>query len=141
MTIGWAKRHGGYSGGKTRLAGAFLGFFALLPYFFLPLVYYNHLTQFSFPAAYGDPRAGPPLAVSQPEKPHRPWHDSNSCPICRTTQTFEDGGFLSSCPVAEQPGMTGIFSDSDHSPGIARLELLISRIRAPPISSLALPII
>jgi len=132
----WDKRHGGYPGAKTRRAGAFLGFYALLPYFFLPLIYYGHLNQFSLPAAYGDPRAGPSKAVSQPQKPHYPFHESSSCTICRTTQTVKNGGFFPSCPVVEHPALTGIFSECGRSSGCGCLEALISRTRAPPISSL-----
>jgi hypothetical protein len=131
----WANRHKGYPGGKSRRAGAYLGFSALLPYFFLPIIYFFHLTLSPLPAAYGDPRAGPSEAVSQPQKPHYPFHDSNSCPICRITQTVKDGGFLPSYLGVELPALTGIIAERSRSSGCSCLEVCISRTRAPPISS------
>ena len=39
-----------YSAGKQLLLGSLFGFFALSWFFLLPLVYYCHLSNFSFPA-------------------------------------------------------------------------------------------
>ena len=39
-----------YPGRKQLTIGTFLGFFALSWFFLLPLVYYCHLSNFSFPA-------------------------------------------------------------------------------------------
>ena len=56
-----------------------------LPWFvvFLPAVYYSHFPKPFLPTFHNDPKAGPLAIGTYPEKPTRPYHDRNSCPICR----------------------------------------------------------
>jgi hypothetical protein len=127
------QKTGHHSGSRPLHLGTLFCLFVFLPYFFLPLLYYAHLTQFSLPVESRDPRAGPPIAVSPPAKSPQPFHDSSSCPICRVAQTFEDGGLLLSCPKAERPVMAGIFSES-HFSDFADPETIAHKNRGPPIS-------
>ena len=66
-----------------------------LPYLFLPAVYYSHLIGALLPAFQEDHRAGPLAIGTHPEKPPGPYHDNNSCPICRASSNFQDYGFFS----------------------------------------------
>lgn len=127
------------SGRKPLRLGFFFGFLALLANFLLPLIYYGHLTSFSLPASSGDPRAGPPITLSHPEKPLFPYHD-NLCPICQAASSFQDYGFLPVLPLPDSAALVGLLPCRDRTQGITNLAQLVSRPRGPPIAFPAWPV-
>jgi hypothetical protein len=122
-----------HSGGKLTRLGPPSCFLAFLLYFLLPLIYYIHLTEFSLPASYGEPRAGPSIIWGNPEKPPSPYHDNNSCPICQAASSCQDYTFF---PILQNPdnaSLVRLSSFKDPNPGISNFNFLVSRPRSPPV--------
>jgi hypothetical protein len=113
---------------------SFLCLVVFLPYLLLPAVYYSHLTAALLPAFHEDPRAGPPAIGTHPEKPPGPYHDSNSCPICRSASSFQDYGFFSLPQAPEGATRVWLAAFITPTPGIANSDFLVSGPRAPPVS-------
>ncbi len=105
-----------------------------LPYLLLPAVYYGHLTAAFLPAFQGDPRAGPPAIGPHTEKPPGPYHDSDSCPICRAASSLQDYGFFSFPQLAECATQVRLAAHIGPIPIIANPDFLVSGPRAPPVS-------
>jgi hypothetical protein len=105
-----------------------------LPYLLLPAVYYSHLTGALLPAFQEDPRAGPLAIGTYPEKPPGPYHDSNSCPICKGASSFQDYGFfaLPQSPEGVTPVWLAAFTSP--TPGTTNSDFLVSGPRGPPVS-------
>ncbi|MCX5890663.1 MAG: hypothetical protein NTY36_14630 [Deltaproteobacteria bacterium] len=105
-----------------------------LPYLLLPAVYYSHLTAAFLPAFQGVPRAGPLAIGTYPEKPQEPYHDSNTCPICRGgTSSFQDYGFCSLPQAPEGATPAWLAAVISPTPIIATSDFLVSEPRAPPV--------
>jgi hypothetical protein len=115
---------------------AFLCLLLLLPYLLLPAVYYGHLTVAFLPASQEDPIAiAGPLAIgTSTEKPPRPYHNSNACPICRAASSLQDFGFFSLPQPPECANQVWITAFNSPTPAIANSDLLVSGPRAPPVS-------
>jgi hypothetical protein len=100
---------------------------------FLPAVYYSHLTAAFLPAFQEDPRAGPLASGTHPEKPPGPYHDSDSCPICRATSSFQDYGLFSLPQFTDWTTQVRLAAFITPTPGIANSDFLVSGPRAPPV--------
>ncbi len=111
-----------------------LCFVVFLPYLLQPSVYYSHLTAAFLPAFQGDPRAGPLAIGTHPEKPPGPYHDSNSCPICRAFSSFQDYGFFTLPQLTDCATQVRLAVLISPTPIIANSDFLDSGPRAPPIS-------
>jgi len=105
-----------------------------LPYLLLPAIYYSHLTAAFLPAFQWVPRAGPPAIGTHPEEPLGPYHNSNSCLICRAGSRFQDYGCFSLHQAPE--GATPVWLTAFINPTlrIANLDFLVSGPRAPPLT-------
>lgn len=123
-----------YEYGQSRL-GSLLSLSALLPYFFLPLVFFIHLTNYSFPAASADPGTGTPAIEARTQEPDLP-HDSNTCPICRAASDFQNHGLFLSFHAPEGLALAGPLSGHYDSSGLAKADAPIWQSRAPPGVSL-----
>ena len=109
----------------------------LLPHLLLPAVYYSHLTA-TFLSVYQEyPRAGPLAIGTYPEKSPGPYHDRNSCLICRAASSFQDYGFFAlplapECSAPDAPVWLAVFISP--TPIITNSDFLVSVPRAPPVS-------
>ena len=119
--------------GLRQSPGGALGvLLTLLPYFLLPFLFYGHLTKVP-PASSGDPKAGPPIILSHPEKPPAPYHD-NSCPICRGAESSQDCRFLPVLPGSDPPSPVRQSSLSGPFSPITPIPQMSSGPRAPPVT-------
>lgn len=105
-----------------------------LPYLLLPPVYYSHLTAAFLPAFQEDPRAGPLAIATYPEKPPGPYHDNDSCPICRAASSLQDYGFCSLPQASEGATPVWLATVISPTPGLANSDLMVSGPRGPPVS-------
>ena len=104
-----------------------------LPYLLLPAVYFSHLTAAFLPAFQEDPRAGPLAIGTHPEKPPGPYHDSDSCPICRAASSLQDYGFLSLPLFPDCATQVRLAAFIVPTPSLANSYFSFSVPRAPPV--------
>lgn len=74
-----------YSDRSPSRSGSLLGL--LVP---LPQIYPWHLTRFSPPAGYEQPKSRLPVLGHHPETPTAPERQDNSCSICKAASSFQD---------------------------------------------------
>ena len=113
---------------------AFLCLLVLLPYLLLPVVFYSHLRLAFLPASQGDPRAGLPAIGTDPKKSPQPYHDGNTCPICRAASGFQDNGFFSWSQVPDCASPVRLAACINSPPSLADGYFGVSGPRAPPVS-------
>ncbi len=134
MGINSRQLRGKASEGRPSHNASLLALLALLPYFLLPLIFYGHLTNSAFPAPPGIPRTGPPIIESQNKEPV-PFHDNNSCPICRAASDFQDYG-LHLAFQAPDSAFVWLLSDRDGTVVFSKADFVTAPTRAPPVMPL-----
>jgi hypothetical protein len=84
----------GHLVGRPAILLALLSLLVLLPYPFLPLVYYSYFDESCLSAFSETPQAPPGVSASQPVKPLSP-DDCDDSPICQDSSDFQDCGLFS----------------------------------------------
>ena len=124
------------SEGRPSRFGFLLGLAALLFYFFLPLFFYGHLTNFSPAAVSGAAKTTSSAIEGRTQEPGLP-HDSNSCPICRAASHFQDYELSLSFQAPDGSALVGPLSERYGSSGLDRADGLTPLTRAPPVMPLS----
>jgi hypothetical protein len=126
------QKSGEGAAGKTSRFGLLFSLFAFLPYLLLPLAYFVHLSNFSLLAASGDLKTVPPIIAGRTGNPLSP-HDSNACPLCRGTSSFQDNGTSLAFHASDRSSLAGRLGDGYCFTGRAKTDAVTAYTRAPPV--------
>jgi hypothetical protein len=130
--VGHPKRVGHLAGNPAVLL-ALLGLVALLPYLFLPLVYYDNFAE-SYPSAFSETaQASLQISASQPVKPLSS-NDCDDSPICQDASDLQDCGLFSlpRVPDCAYPVRVAALISQPSATGSGGF--MVAGTRAPPIS-------